>query len=82
MTITKTVKLGGTATDITVGKVSVSTHSNGSCILETYSCVYSEREDRLTQYEQWQKMREVAIQNSDGKLPEGFEENFPQPLTC
>ena len=24
-------------------------------------------------------MREVAIQNSDGKLPEGFEENFPQP---
>ena len=50
-----------------------------SCILETYSCVYSEREDRLTRYEQWQKMREVAIQNSNGKLPEGFEENFPQP---
>ena len=50
-----------------------------SCILETYSCVYSEWEDRLTWYERWQKTWEVAIQHSDGKLPEGFEENVPQP---
>ena len=33
----------------------------------------------MTRYEQWQKLREIAIHNAGGKLPEGFEESFPPP---
>lgn len=30
-------------------------------------------------YEDWQKMREIARKNSGGKVPEGFDAEFPQP---
>ncbi|KAI0079943.1 B56-domain-containing protein [Panus rudis PR-1116 ss-1] len=38
-----------------------------------------ERQHAVERYEQWQKIRQKAIENSGGKLPEGFDETEPPP---
>jgi serine/threonine-protein phosphatase 2A regulatory subunit B' len=39
----------------------------------------SERQHAVDRYEQWLKLREKAIQNAGGKLPEGFMDEEPAP---
>ena len=33
----------------------------------------------MARYEAWQKLREKARENANGKLPPGFEEDVPEP---
>ncbi|THH20672.1 hypothetical protein EW146_g705 [Bondarzewia mesenterica] len=38
-----------------------------------------ERQHAIEKYEAWKKLREKAIQNANGHLPEGFDESEPMP---
>jgi serine/threonine-protein phosphatase 2A regulatory subunit B' len=39
----------------------------------------SDRQVAMDRYEGWKKIRERAVQNAKGHLPEGFAEDEPQP---
>ena len=43
------------------------------------TCLQSERQHAVDRYEQWLKLREKAVQNAGGKLPEGFNAQEPAP---
>ncbi|KZT60385.1 protein phosphatase 2A regulatory B subunit [Calocera cornea HHB12733] len=49
-------------------------------------CVQNYKRDRQieyqhmqTRYDNWQRLREMAIQNCNGELPKDFEKDFPEP---
>ena len=44
-----------------------------------FKLTFSERQHAVDRYDQWQKIREKAVKNSNGKLPEGFAETEPPP---
>lgn len=42
--------------------------------------IYSEQQQAVSRFEAWQKMRQKAVENIGGKLPEGFVEiPYPSP---
>ena len=49
------------------------------CILPASDVCCRERQHAVARYEEWQKLREKAIKNCGGKLPEGYVDFEPTP---
>jgi hypothetical protein len=45
----------------------------------TTNLPFSERQHAMDRYESWKKIRAKAVENANGRLPEGFMEDEPQP---